>query len=73
MSSDQSDSAERDLERRLAMVNTPEGKARALEEIRKSGDAIYGTDPLKPGMIVETHSDGTVRYGHLINRRFVPA
>jgi hypothetical protein len=56
----------------LSRVNTPEGKARAMAEIRKHNTPVYGTDPKEPGVIIETQPDGTRRRGKFVNRHFMP-
>lgn len=58
------------LDELLAMVSTPEGKMRALAEIRRHKGPTYSADPDEPGVIIESLPDGSRRRGRFVNRRF---
>ena len=60
-----------DLDILLAKVDTPEGRELAKAEIARHGTPIYGTDPARPGLVVQKLTDGTKRVGKFVNRQFV--
>ena len=60
-----------ELDRIFAVVESPEGRRRALEEIRRHKGPVYGTDPNNPEVIIETMPDGTKRPGRFFDRKFV--
>jgi hypothetical protein len=60
-----------DLDRLLAIVDTPEGRELAAAEIARHGTPRYGTDPAQPGLIVQKLPDGTKRLGKFVSRQFV--
>lgn len=62
----------RDVDELLARANTPQGRQRALAEIARHKGPIYSSDPDRPGVIVETRSDGSKRRGRFVNRHFTP-
>jgi hypothetical protein len=58
------------LDELLNMVSTPEGKTRALAEIRRHKGPTYSVEPGAPGVIIESLPDGSKRRGRFVNRRF---
>lgn len=62
----------RDVDELLARANTPQGRQRALAEIARHKGPIYSSDRSRPGVIIETRSDGSRRRGKFVNRRFTP-
>jgi hypothetical protein len=60
------------LDELLNLSTSPEGKARALAEIRRHKGPTYSSDPEKAGVLVERAADGTQRRGRFVNRRFTP-
>lgn len=43
----------------------------ALERLAKHKAPIYGSDPARPGIIIEHRPDGTSRRGRMVARKFV--
>jgi hypothetical protein len=60
------------LDELLSLSTSPEGKERALAEIRRHEGPTYGSDPVEAGVIIERAADGTQRRGRFVNRRFTP-
>lgn len=57
----------------LESVAAAPERSTAVERIRGSRRAVYGTDPEFPGMVVRLDPDGGRTPGRFENRRFVPA
>ena len=60
------------LDEVFALVSTPEGKERALAEIRRHKGPTYSVDPHEPAVVMESMPDGSKRRGLFVNRRFTP-
>jgi hypothetical protein len=60
------------LDELLDLSIGPEGKERALAEIRRHNGPTYGSDPEEAGVIIERAADGTQRRGRFMSRRFMP-
>jgi len=55
------------IERALEPANT----ANLAATLKRSGRAVYETDPTLPGFLVRTNPDGSKSVGRMVNRRFV--
>jgi hypothetical protein len=60
------------LDELLNLSTSPDGKERALAEIRRHKGPTYGSDLGQAGVIIERAADDTRRRGHFVNRRFTP-
>jgi hypothetical protein len=60
------------LDELLDLSTSPEGKDRAIAEIRRHKGPTYSSDPREAGVIIERAADGTQRRGRFVNRRFAP-
>lgn len=60
------------LDELLSLSTSPEGRERALAEIRRHNGPTYSSDPQEAGVIVERAADGTKRRGRFVSRRFTP-
>jgi hypothetical protein len=60
------------LDELLNLSTSPDGRARALAEIRRHGGPTYSSDPDEAGVIIERAADGTQRRGRFVSRSFTP-